>query len=66
MCIRDRLKLGLPLRAGHPVFLVGGRLDHMPQKSDVADSAQLLEQIHAVFMTYTLPTLCLLYTSRGV
>ena len=47
------LKLGLPLRAGHPVFLVGGRLDHMPQKSDVADSAQLLEQIHA----------CLLYTS---
>lgn len=51
------LKLGLPLRAGHPVFLVGGRLDHMPQKSDVADSAQLLEQIHAVFMTYTLPTL---------
>lgn len=51
------LKLGLPLRAGHPVFLVGGRLDHMPQKSGVADSAQLLEQIHAVFMTYTLPTL---------
>ena len=29
----------------------------MPQKSGVADSAQLLEQIHAVFMTYTLPTL---------
>lgn len=51
------LNLGLPLRAGQPVFLVGGRLDRISATHDTSDSTQILEQIHAIFAAYTLSML---------